>query len=133
VKRIQDCLDRQAVMQSWGVTLVSAQPGHVVLEMPFRSDLTQQNGYLHAGVSTALVDSACGFAALSLMPEDCDVLSVEFKVNLLAPAQGKLFRAMGKVVKAGKTLTVCQGELGNEEGRVAVLMTATMISARPRS
>ncbi len=120
-------------MQSWGVTLVSAQPGHVVLEMPFRSDLTQQNGYLHAGVSTALVDSACGFAALSLMPEDCDVLSVEFKVNLLAPAQGKLFRAMGKVVKAGKTLTVCQGELGNEEGRVAVLMTATMISARPRS
>ena len=132
MEKIYTSFSRQAIMSTLGARLAAVQPGEVTIELPFRDDLTQQNGFLHAGVSTTVVDSACGYAALSLMPEDCDVLSVEFKVNLLAPAQGQLFRATGKVVKAGKTLTVCQGILCNEEGKEVLLMTATMYTVRPR-
>jgi uncharacterized protein (TIGR00369 family) len=122
-------------MATFGATLVRVVPGEVELELPFRAELTQQHGFLHAGVVTAVVDSACGYAALSLMEQGSAVLSVEFKVNLLAPAKGERFRARGRVLKAGRTLTVCTGDLlamqGTEERMVAV-MTGTMMTVRDR-
>ena len=128
---IVDSFGRQAVMATLGAELVKVEEGLVEIRLPFRADLTQQNGFLHAGISTTILDSACGYAALSTMPDNCDVLSVEFKVNLLAPASGEAFLARGRVVKAGRTLTVCQGELESLPlGRTVALMTATMI-ARP--
>ncbi|MFN8609693.1 MAG: PaaI family thioesterase [Vulcanimicrobiota bacterium] len=131
--RVHQSFARQTFMATLGAELVSVQPGEVVIELSHRPDLVQQNGFLHAGVTTAVVDSACGYAALSMMPEGSDVLSVEFKVNLLAPAAGSRFRAIGRVVKAGRTLTVCQGEmLALDSGKTVALMTATMI-ARPAS
>jgi uncharacterized protein (TIGR00369 family) len=126
---------RQAAMATFGATLVRVVPGEVELELPFRAELTQQHGFLHAGVVTAVVDSACGYAALSLMEQGSALLSVEFKVNLLAPAKGERFRARGRVLKAGRTLTVCTGDLlamqGTEERMVAV-MTGTMMTVRDR-
>ena len=107
--RIRDNFSRQAVMGMMGVSILRIAPGEVDLQLPFRADLCQQNGFLHAGIVTAVVDSACGYAALSMMPEGADVLSVEFKVNLLAPAKGSLFEAKGRVIKSGRTITVCSG------------------------
>ncbi|MBN9420796.1 MAG: PaaI family thioesterase [Candidatus Eremiobacteraeota bacterium] len=120
-------------MATLGASLASVEPGEVVIELGYSEALAQQNGFLHAGVTTAVVDSACGYAALSLMPEGSDVLSVEFKVNLMAPAAGSRFRAVGRVVKSGRTLTVCQGEMvALDSGKTVALMTATMIAvARP--
>ena len=127
---IQQGFEDQQIMKTINAHLVSIAPGKIEIEMSFQSPLTQQNGYLHAGVVTTLIDSACGFAALSLMPEGSQVLSVEFKVNLLAPAVGERFLARGQVIKAGRTLTVCQGELVAIEGsseRTAAIMQATMM------
>ena len=120
-------------MRTIGARLVSVAPGNVVIEWPFRSDLIQQHGFLHAGVVAAVADSACGYAALSLMPRGVAVLSVEFKVNLLAPAAGELFRAVGNVVRAGRTLTVCGAEVrahtADKETIIAV-MQGTMMAVR---
>ena len=132
---VRASFDRQAFMATIGATLASVKTGEVVLELPFRDDLTQQHGTLHAGVITALADSACGYAAFSLMPEGHAVLSVEFKTNLLAPARGERFVATARVVKAGRTLTVCTAEVvgvaKGEEALVAV-MQATMIGLPDR-
>jgi uncharacterized protein (TIGR00369 family) len=127
-------LGRQTFLRLLGAEATVVEPGHVVIEVPFRADLCQQNGLLHAGVLTSVADSACGYAALTLMPAGNDVLSVEFKVNLLAPGRGDRFRADARVVRAGRTLTVCQAEVvasraGADDVTVA-LMQATMI-ARP--
>ena len=100
----RDAVDRLAGI---GARLVRVEPGEVELDLPFRDDLTQQHGFLHAGIVTALVDSACGYAALSLMDAAAAVLSVEYKVNLLAPAKGDRMRAIGRVVKPGRTLLIC--------------------------
>lgn len=119
----------QTFMSTLGAELVSVLPGEVIIELPYRDDLVQQNGFLHAGVTTSVIDSACGYAALTRMADDLDVLSVEFKVNLLAPAAGTRFRATGKVLKAGRTLTVCQGEMiALDSGTCVALMTATMMA-----
>jgi uncharacterized protein (TIGR00369 family) len=127
-------IGRQTFLRLLGAEATVVEPGHVVIELPFRADLCQQNGLLHAGVLTSVADSACGYAALTLMPAGSDVLSVEFKVNLLAPGRGDRFRADATVVRAGRTLTVCQAEVvassaGADDVTVA-LMQATMI-ARP--
>jgi uncharacterized protein (TIGR00369 family) len=111
-----------------GITRVSS--GEVVIELTFREDLTQQHGFVHAGVITAIVDSACGYAALSLMPSDSGVLTVEYKANFLSPAKGEKFIATGRVIKPGRTLTVCSGEVvavdgGNE--KIVAIMLATMM------
>lgn len=98
-------------MRTFGASLASVQPGVVEIVMPFAEHLVQQQGALHAGVSAALADSACGYAALTLMPDDADVVSVEFKINLLAPAFGERFLARGRVLRAGRTITVCSGEV----------------------
>jgi uncharacterized protein (TIGR00369 family) len=122
-------------MQTIGARIVRVDPGEVELELPFRDDLTQQHGFLHAGIVTALVDSACGYAALSLMDREAAVLSVEYKVNLLAPAVGDRMRAVGRVIKSGRTLVVCTGEViavaGDSESVVTV-MQATMMAVRDR-
>ena len=129
-ERVRASLARQAFMTTLGARLVSVVPGEVVLELPFHTRLTQQNGFLHAGVLAALADNACGYAALSLMPAEAEVLSVEFKVNLMRPAAAPLFRADGRVVRAGRSLTVCTAEVAAlDAGRetVVALMQATMM------
>lgn len=122
-------------METFGARLLRVAPGEVDLELPFRADLTQQHGFLHAGVITTIVDSACGYAAFSLMPADAAVLSIEFKLNLLAPAKGERLIARGRVLKPGRTITVCEGEAfmrtGSEE-RLVSTMTATMMTVRDR-
>ena len=98
-------------MTTIGASLARVEPGIVAIALPFRVDLTQQHGFLHAAVATAIVDSACGYAALSLMPENTAVLTVEYKVNFLAPASGDSFIATGRVIKHGETITVCAGDV----------------------
>ena len=134
-RQVRDSLQRQSFMQLLGGHAPVVEDGHVVIELPFRADLCQQNGHLHAGVVTSIADSACGYAALTLMPPGSDVLSVEFKVNLLAPGRGEVFRADARVVRAGRTLTVCQAEVtavaaGQPDVSVAI-MQATLIM-RPK-
>ena len=141
-QRVRASFARQAVMRTLDVTLERIAPGEVELTLPFRTDLTQQHGFLHAGVVTAVIDSACGYAALTLMEPGAAVLSVEFKVQLLAPARGALFRSVGRVVRAGRTLTVVMGELRaitqeptdgpTDDGEVVALMTGTMMTVRDR-
>lgn len=121
-------------MATLGVTIDRIAPGEVVLTLPFRSDLTQQHGLLHAGIVTSVLDSACGYAALTLMEPGAAVLSVEFKVNLLAPARANRFRATGRVVRAGRTVTVTNGELWatDTESELVAIMTGTMMTVRDR-
>jgi uncharacterized protein (TIGR00369 family) len=136
--RVRSSFARQEAMRTFGVTLERVAPGEVDLTLPFRADLTQQHGFLHAGIVTAVVDSACGYAALSLMEPGAAVLSVEFKVHLLAPARGAWFRALGRVVRAGRTLTVVSGELRAGahdpagDGELVALLTGTMMAVRGR-
>ena len=145
-QRVRASFARQAAMATLGATLARIAPGEVALQLPFRSELTQQHGFLHAGVITTVMDTACGYAALSLMERGAAVLSVEFKVNLLAPARGNLFRAIGRVVRAGRTVTVVSGEFRvvhteSEEqpaasldttGSLVAIMTGTMMAVRDR-
>lgn len=134
-RRVRDSFARQQFMATLGATLEHVRPGEVMIALPFSEALTQQHGFLHAGVAIAVVDSACGYAALSLMEPGAGVMSVEFKVNLLAPAAGNRFVAVGRVVRSGRTLTVCQGELravqDDGETLVAVLQ-GTMMAVRDR-
>ena len=133
--RVRDIFEAQALMRTLGATLLRVAPGDVEIGFDFNADFTQQNGFLHAGVTAALVDNACGMAATTLMPAGADVLSVEFKVNLLRPAAGARFIASGRVIKPGHTLIVTQGDLwalplmtSNDNDRVHVAtMQATMI------
>jgi len=135
-RRVRASYARQAAMATLGATISQVAPGHVVIDLPFRPALTQQHGFLHAGIVTTVLDSACGYAAMSLMDREAAVLSVEFKVNLLAPARGDLFRASGRVVRAGRTLTVVAGELrvveAAGEGALVAMMTGTMMAVRDR-
>lgn len=135
-ERVRASFAQQALMRTIGASILEVAPGEVLIELPFRDDLTQQHGYLHAGVITSIVDSACGYAALTLMPEGANVLSVEYKINLLSPAQGERFVARGSVKRAGRNLTVCEGEVtafkGREEKLVAAML-ATMMTIRERN
>src|SRR5688572_3108444 len=133
--RVRASFARQRAMQTIGARIVRVEPGEVELELPFREDLTQQHGFLHAGIVTTLVDSACGYAALSLMDQKAAVLSVEYKVNLLAPAVGERMRAVGRVIKSGRTLVVCTGEViavAGDSDPVVTVMQATMMAVRDR-
>jgi len=117
-----------------GAELSRVEPGLVEITLPYRSDLTQQHGYLHAGIVTTIADSACGYAAYSLMPAESEVLSIEFKVNLLRPAKGETFLAVAEVVKSGKTLTVVRADVFgvDQEGQRELIATmlGTMICIR---
>ncbi len=128
--RVREDFTRQRFMQMIGAVLERVEPGVVTIGLPFREALTQQDGYLHAGVVTTIADSACGYAAYSLMPAGANVLSVEFKVNLLRPARGESFRAEATVLKAGNTLTVTRCDVYAHQGqqsRLVASMQATMI------
>jgi uncharacterized protein (TIGR00369 family) len=113
-------------MTTIGAELVSIVPGAVQISLPYRADLTQQNGYLHAGIVTTIADSACGYAAYTLMPPNSAVLSVEFKVNLLRPAKGEEFLAIAEVLKSGRTLTVVRADVFANPKSERVLV-ATML------
>ncbi len=105
--RVRASFDRQRFMTLIGARMTRVEPGLVEIELPYRADLTQQHGFFHAGITATIADSAGGYAAYSLMPADASVLTTEFKINLLAPADGEFLRARGRVVKPGRTLTVC--------------------------
>lgn len=136
-RRVRDSYARQRVMELLGATLLRVAPGEVDIVLPFRDDLTQQHGFLHAGIITTIVDSACGYAALSLMPPGTGVLTIEYKVNLLAPASGARMIARGRVTKPGRTITVCTGDVyaaqedGSEKLVATMLATAMTIRERP--
>jgi len=132
-KRIRESFSKQGLLKIFGAQIHQILPGEVELTMPFDSNLTQQDDFLHAGAITTLVDSACGYAAYSLMPADSRVLSVEFKINLLSPANGDHFLARGTVIKPGRTITVCEGKFFTfqfGEEKLTALMQATMICIR---
>ncbi|MGL4636174.1 MAG: PaaI family thioesterase [Beijerinckiaceae bacterium] len=129
-QRIQDSFSRQTIMTTLGAKLDSVEAGKVVIALPYAPNLCQQHGFLHAGVVSTILDSACGYAGLSAMPENSEVLTVEFKINLMAPAKGERFLAEGRVVKAGRTLTITQGEvvaLEGEKRTTVAMMTATLM------
>ena len=118
---------RQTLMQTIGAELARIAPGEIEVALAFRPDLGQQHGFLHAAVVTAIADTACGYAALTLMPPESEVLSVEFKLNLLAPAKGARFVARARVVRSGRTLSVCTADVLNDENTLIATMLATMI------
>jgi len=131
-QRISTSFAAQGLMTTLGAHLVHIAPGEVHIELPFSQALSQQHGYLHAGAVTSVVDSACGYAALTLAPPAHEVVTAEFKTNFLRPAQGLRFVAVGKVHNAGKLLSVCTGEVRAFtetacEGKVIALMQATMV------
>jgi uncharacterized protein (TIGR00369 family) len=132
---VSDSFAAQQLMATMGARLTRIAAGEIEIRVPFRPDLTQQHGFLHAGVVTSALDSACGYAAFSLMPEGAGVLTLEFKTNFLAPARGDELIARGRVVRAGRTITVCQGEASmrtnGSESPVATML-ATMMTVRDR-
>lgn len=130
--RVRESFARQRAMSTIGAVLASVKPGEVIIELPFRDNLTQQHGYLHAAMITAIVDSACGFAALTLMPADAAVLTAEYKVNFLAPAEGARFVATGRVLKAGRTLSVTTGDVVAGTKPIATML-ATMMTVSGRA
>jgi uncharacterized protein (TIGR00369 family) len=136
-QRVRDSFARQPAMATLGAALQTVQPGKVTITMAHRAELTQQHGFIHAGMLAAALDSACGYAAFSLMPADAAVLTIEFKINLLAPARGPHFRFEGQVIKPGRTISVVDGralehaEDGTAEKLVAT-MTATVMMVQGR-
>ena len=128
---VTESFAKQSAMALIGAQLTKVDPGMVEISLPYRRDLTQQHGYLHAGIVTMIADSACGYAAYTLMPPDSEVLSVEIKVNLLRPAKGDSFVAVAEVLKAGKTLTVVRADVFSvdEQGTRALVaaMQGTMM------
>ena len=134
-QRIQESFARQGLMTTLGAKVVLVQDGEVHIELPFSTALTQQLGYMHAGAITSVLDSACGYAALTKAPLDHEVVSAEFKINLVRPAIGERFIAIGKVQTAGKLLTVCTGEVRAISGpdelqKVVALMQATLVNVK---
>jgi uncharacterized protein (TIGR00369 family) len=124
--RVGDSFARQAAMTTLGATLGEVAPGRVSVLLAHRAALTQQHGYLHAGMVATALDTACGYAAFSLMPADAAVLTIEFKINLLAPARGPRFRFEGQVVKPGRTISVVDGRALQFDGPGAEKLIATM-------
>ncbi|MFA5123528.1 PaaI family thioesterase [Zavarzinia sp.] len=135
-QRIAESFDRQTFARGIGMVLTVAEPGRVAVELPFDQGLTQQNGVLHAGVTTSLADTAAGFAALTLMPDDANVMSVEFKINLMAPAAGQRFVADAKVIRSGRTLSTVEARVtaydAAGKGAEVASFLGTMICLRPR-
>lgn len=130
-QRIADSFSAQGLMETLGAELVRVNDGEVHIAMPFSRHLSQQHGYVHAGAVTSIVDSACGYAALTRAPEGHEVVTVEFKVNFLRPALGDRFLAVGRVENAGRSLGVCTGEVrafkgGSPDYKVVALIQATM-------
>lgn len=137
-QRCRDSFERQPAMAALGIGIVEVGPGRVVLTMAHRADLTQQHGFLHAGIVSTGLDSACGYAAFTLMPADAGVLTIEFKVNLLAPARGPELSFEATVTKPGRTISVVDGrayqsEPGAPEPKLFATMTATIMTITGRA
>lgn len=134
--RVRASFARQAAMATIGAGIAHLAPGEVDLRMPYRAELTQQHGFVHAGIIGTLADSACGYAAFTLMPANAAVLSVEFKLNLVAPAAGDAFVARARVKKAGRTLSVVTADVfalrEGEEERLVATMQGTMMTVLDR-
>jgi uncharacterized protein (TIGR00369 family) len=126
----------QRAMQTLGISIARLEPGEVDLSMAYSPELTQQNGFVHAGIITAGLDNACGIAAFTLMPKGVGVLTVEFKTNLLAPAKGERFVFRATVIKPGRTLTVCEARaIAEHQGAETLIatMTGTLMAIAPRA
>lgn len=135
-RRVRASFGRQSIMGLIGARLTRVEPGEVEIELPFRDDLCQQHGFFHAGVTSTIADSAGGYAGYTLFAADASVLTVEFKINLLAPADGDLLRAVGRVVKPGRTLTVTEAEVsvvkdGKEKACARMAQTLMCLAGRP--
>ena len=133
--RVQDALRRQEVVRTLGIEVAALEAGEITLTMPYSAAHTQQHGFVHAGIVATALDNACGGAAFSLMPEDAAVLTVEFKINLLAPARGDKFVFKGKVVKPGRTITVCEAQafaIGGGEEKLIATMSGTLMAVFDR-
>lgn len=141
-RRVRASFARQRVMALFGASLLRVAPGEAEILLPFNMELTQQHGYLHAGIVSAIADSACGYAAMTLAAPESGVLTIEYKVNLLAPASGSRMVARGRVTRSGRTITVCAGDVyaaqptpdgaGEREVLVATMLATVMtISERP--
>jgi uncharacterized protein (TIGR00369 family) len=129
--RVRASFDKQQAMHTLGARLTRVEAGEVDIELPYRADLTQQHGFIHAGILATVLDSACGYAAFSLMPAEAGVLSIEFKVNLLAPAEGERILVRGRVVRAGRTISVCTADayaVRDGRERHVTTMTGTMMT-----
>lgn len=135
-ERVRASFARQAALRTLRAELTLVTPGIIEIEMPFSPELTQQHGFLHAGVISTALDSACGYAAFSLMPPDASVLTIEFKVNLLAPGRGERFLFRGSVTKPGRTIIVADGQAyafgPDGEARLIATMTGTMMTVTGR-
>jgi uncharacterized protein (TIGR00369 family) len=125
-QRVRGSFERQQAMKTIGASLAGIEPGRVVIELPFSQQLTQQHGFMHAGMIATALDSACGYAASTLFPHDAGILTIEYKINLLAPGKGQLFRMEGIVVKPGRTITVVEGRAyAVDEGKEKLIATMT--------
>lgn len=135
VDKVRHSFGQQDIMKTINASIGEVQPGRVEISFPYAKPLTQQHDFIHGGIVSTVLDSACGYAAFSLMPEDAGVLTIEFKVNLLAPAAGEHFVAIGKVKKPGRTVTVSDGEMYAHTGdktRLIATMTCTLMSIHGR-
>jgi len=126
VARIRESFGRQKAMALIGASLARVDAGAVEIELPYRESITQQKGFVHGGIIGMIADTACGYAAFSLMPADCSLVTVEYKINILAPAQGDLV-ARGEVVKAGHTLTIARAEVYAQDRRHVATMQQTLM------
>ena len=124
--RIRASFGRQKAMALIGASLAVVEPGHVEVALSYREDLTQQKGFIHGGIIGMIADTACGYAAFSLMPADASLVTVEYKINILAPARGALV-ARGEVIRPGRTLTVTRGEVYAEDGKHIASMQQTLM------
>jgi uncharacterized protein (TIGR00369 family) len=134
VARVRDSLERQGMMVTLGVELIAIERGRVEMALNHDDRFTQQHGFLHAGAVASVLDSACGYAAYSVMPPDASVLTVTYTINLLAPAAGQRFTMTGQVLRAGRTLIVCRGQAfadGSERPFAAMQATMTAVRERP--
>lgn len=134
--RVRESFARQRAMATFAIDIARIAPGEVALAMPYSEALTQQHGFVHGGVVTTALDTACGYAAFSLMPADAAVLTIEFKVNLLAPAKGERFIFVGRVIKPGRTINVCDAEgfaIDGGEEKLIATMTATIMTVMGRA
>ncbi|MGH6640480.1 MAG: PaaI family thioesterase [Polaromonas sp.] len=133
--RVRDSFVRQGAMATIGATLAAIEPGRVVIELDWAPALTQQHGFLHAGMVATALDSACGYAGFTLMPAEAAVLTIEYKINLLAPAKGQRFRMVGTVVKPGRTVTVAEGRayaLDDGKEKLVATMGCTLMAVTGR-
>ena len=134
-QRVQQSFDRQQAMTTLGASILEIEPGRVVIRLPFDESLTQQHGFIHAGIISTVLDSACGYAAFSLMPDNAAVLTIEYKINLLSPAKGDWFEAVGIVKKPGRNITVADGEVYAHSGdskKLVASMVGTLMSIYDR-